>query len=175
MQVERVEEMRLTADDEEQINHLLLAAFDDGFGDRSFYQQRHHLRLVVRHMGIIVGHMGLGYRAIRLGQNRVNIVGLGDVATHPEHQGQGIAGALLTSAVQEVAQTQAAFFILFGNRPIYAGRGFQAKQNAVTYVEMTSAHTGAVTTSHDTDLMIMQIDDISWDDDAVVDLLGHNF
>ena len=175
MQVERIEEMRLTAADEVQINALLLAAFDDSFGDRSFHQQRHHLRLVVREDGAVIGHMAICYRAIRLGPRLVTVAGLAEVAASPQHRGKGIAGAMLTAAIAEVAQTQAAFFILFGDRPIYAGRGFVAMPNATTYTAMSGAQTVFVAAATGSDLMVMPMGAEPWDTAAEVDLLGRKF
>lgn len=175
MQVERIEEVRLSADEDAQINRLLLAAFDDSFGARSFYQQRHHVRLVVRDAGVIIGHMAICYRAVRLGEMLTTIAGLAEVAVNPAYQGRGIAGQLLSAAIEEVKNTQAKFFVLFGNRPIYAGRGFVEKQNTVTYVDMTAAHTVAVKTTSDAELMIMEMSATPWDNHGVLDLLGHNF
>jgi len=175
MQVERIEEMRLTADDEVQINALILVAFDDSFGDRSFYQQRHHVRLVVREANEIIGHMAICYRAIRLGTQLVTVAGLADVATSPSHRGRGIAGAMLTAAIAEVKQTQAKFFILFGNRLIYSGRGFEAASNRVIYTDMTGANTATISLTSDNDLMVMAMGDEPWSGALPVDLLGSKF
>lgn len=175
MQVERLEEMRLSADDEAQINALVLAAFDDSFGDRSFHQQRHHVRLVVRKAHEIIGHMAICYRAIRLGTQLVTVAGLAEVAASPSHRGKGIAGAMLTAAIAEVEQTQAKFFILFGNRPIYASRGFEAASNRVKYTDLTGANTVAISLTSDSGLMVMAMGDEPWSGALPVDLLGSKF
>ncbi|MFT5065032.1 MAG: putative N-acetyltransferase YhbS [Yoonia sp.] len=175
MQVERLEEMRLTADEEAQINALILAAFDDSFGDRSFHQQRHHVRLVVREANEIIGHMAICYRAIRLSSQLVTVAGLAEVAVSPSHRGKGIAGAMLTAAIAEVERTQAKFFILFGNRPIYAGRGFEVASNRVKYTDMTGANTVAISLTSDSDLMVMAMGDEPWNGALPVDLLGSKF
>ncbi|NBD30188.1 MAG: GNAT family N-acetyltransferase [Alphaproteobacteria bacterium] len=178
-QIDRIEEMRLEPDDEAQIAQLLLAAFDDeGFCGRSYHQQRHHLRLVLRAPEII-GHMALTYRAIRMGDALVDIVGLAEVATAPERQGEGIATRLLTAALDEARSSGAAFFVLFGNRPIYAGHGFRAVSNPLTYTPMYGQETGAVirqetAVTHD-DMMILPLGDMPWDASAHIDLLGTKF
>lgn len=46
MMIEAISEMDLSPADDALINRLLVTAFDDSFGDRSYFQQRHHLRLV---------------------------------------------------------------------------------------------------------------------------------
>ena len=175
MQVERIEEMRLTADDEVQINALILAAFDDSFGDCSFHQQRHHVRLVVREANEIIGHMAICYRVIRLGTQLVTVAGLAEVATSLSRRGKRIADAMLTAAITEVERTQAKFFILFGNRLIYAGRGFEVASNRVKYTDMTGANTAATSLSSDNELMVMAMGDEPWIGALPVDLLGSKF
>ena len=87
MQIERIEEMRLTHADDAAIGKLLDAAFNTEFDGRSFYQNRHHVRFVVRDGDEIIGHMALGLRAIRMGDRLVQAAGLADVATAPDHRG----------------------------------------------------------------------------------------
>lgn len=175
MQIERIEEYNLTAKDEAQINTLLVRAFDESFGDRSFHQQRHHIRFLTRDNGKVIGHMALSYRAIRMGDTLVNNIGLAEVATDPDHQGRGIATELLKATIAEARASQADFYTLFGVRPIYAGHGFRAVPNPVTHTALYHARTGDVTRAETTDLMVMQLRDILWDDTAPIDLLGFSF
>ena len=175
MLIERINEWDLTPVDEERINRLLMAAFKEGFGTRSYYQQRHHLRFIVRDRTEVIGHMALSYRDIRLGGSLVPIIGLGEVATDPSHQGKGIATALLLETIAEARKSQAVHYLLFGVRPIYAGHGFRSVPNVVTHVDMHGAHTGEVATSEDSSLMVMELRGVHWDDTAPVDLLGHLF
>ena len=100
MQIDRIDELRLHSADEAQITTLLTRAFGEEFGGNSFHQQRHHVRLVVRQPHII-GHMALTYRAIRADGQMLDIIGLAEVATDPDHRGRGIAGALLQAAISE--------------------------------------------------------------------------
>ena len=175
MQVERIEEMRLIAPDERQIAALLEAAFATDFGGKSFFQQRQHVRLVVRADGQIVGHMGLCFRAVRLGGTLVDIVGLGDVAAHPGYRGKGIASTLMKAAIAEAKQTQAAFFVLFGDRPIYAGHGFENVAGRVRYIDLAGAQTGTVKEDHHPDLMVLPLMAQTWTTGQTLDLVGHSF
>jgi len=176
--IERIDEMHLTDADEQKIATLLLSAFDDSFGGRSYHQQRHHLRLVLRDPDII-GHMALTYRAIRMGEDLVDIVGLAEVATDPERRGEGIATRLLAVAMEEARASAADFFMLFGNRPIYAGHGFRVVPNTFTYVEHFGARTGNVVQTDGSDsvfdMMILPLGDLAWDETAHIDLLGTKF
>ena len=175
MVIEAISEMDLSPADDTLINRLLVTAFDDSFGDRSYFQQRHHLRLVQRSGAEIIGHIALCYRSVRLGDALVPIIGLADVATAPSMRGQGVASALLKEAIKIVQSSQAQFFLLFGNRPIYAGHGFVSAGNPVTFTALTDAHTGAVTTTPTSALMVMPLREMTWDASASVDLLGFSF
>ncbi|RYG91496.1 GNAT family N-acetyltransferase [Loktanella sp. IMCC34160] len=177
--IDRIEELRLSAADDAEIAALLARAFGDSdFGGRSFHQQRHHLRLVLRDPQII-GHMALIYRAIRLGDALVDIVGLAEVATDPDRRGEGIATRLLTAAIDEARGSGAQFFVLFGNRLIYAGHGFRRVANPYTYVTLYGARTGAVTRRDgqgaDDDMMVLPLSDVPWDETAHIDMLGTKF
>ena len=175
MQIERIDETRLTAADDTRINALLVRAFEEGFGDRSFHQQRHHVRFVVRDGDSIIGHMALCYRSIRMGDVLVPIMGLGEVATDPDHQGKGIASAMMTDVIAEANASEAAFFLLFGVRPIYEGRGFRSVANSVKHTALYNAWTDDVRIDDAGYLMVMPLTDMAWDDDAPIDLLGFSF
>lgn len=173
--IERIEEMRLSATDERQIADLLLRAFREDFGDRSYHKQRHHLRLIWRENGQILGHMALCYRDIRVGEALVPIVGLGEVSTDPDQRGRGIASALMSTAIAEARETLASFFLLFGDQPLYAASGFVPYRNRLTYVGMDDARTGAVQAKVVDGLMVLPLTGQAWDAEAPVDLLGHLF
>lgn len=173
--IERIEEMRLTPADEAHIAHLLGRAFDTDFGGRSYFKQRHHLRLIWREEGRVLGHMALTMRDIRLGDALVPIVGLAEVSTDPEHRGRGIAGALMQAAIHEARASIAAFLVLFGDQALYAAAGFVSQPNRLRSVGMEDARTGRIHTSGPEGLMVLPLTGQSWDPAADVDLLGTLF
>src|SRR5215207_9152240 len=125
MLVERIAEWHLTAADEAAIAALLDVSFPTEFGGRSFFFQRHHLRLVVRDAGRIVGHMALTLRAVQLGERLVTVAGLAEVATDPGHRGRGIAGEILQAAIQDSRNGPAEHLLLFGVAKVYEAAGFR--------------------------------------------------
>jgi predicted N-acetyltransferase YhbS len=174
MQIDRIEELRLTPSDEAGIAGLLAASFDTEFGGRSYFIQRPHLRLVARSPDRITGHLGLTFRSIRAGDRLIPILGLGDVATDPLYRGQGIATALLRAAIDEARQTPAEFLVLFGDAGLYAAHGFAPRHNPLRHVEMTGARTGAVGEAVKDSLMVLPLRDTDWPE-GPLDFLGHLF
>ena len=175
MTIELIPEMALSAADERAIADLLAASFATDFGGRSYYVQRHHLRLVLRDEGAIVGHMALLYRAIRQGNRLIDIVGLADVATAPGSRGKGIASRLLKDAIAVAQTSPASFLMLFGTAGLYGAHGFVAAQNELLYVPMEGAATGELRRDVSDALMVLPLRGADWDGEARTDLLGHKF
>lgn len=177
MQIEAHHEIDLTEALDDEIAALLEAAFgkDDGYEGRSFYKQRNHLRLVARDNGQLVGHIGVVFRVIRLGDRLAPILGLADVATAPDREGQGVASALLHETEKFAKDTQAAFILLFGDHPIYEKRGFMPVKNTLRFLRIEDSRSEEIVTMPTKSLHIMAVADLPWDDKAEVDLLGYIF
>lgn len=174
MQIDRIDETRLGQSDDAEIAALLTRAFGPGFGGLSFYQQRHYVRLVVRQPDII-GHIALTYRAIRVGDDLINIMGLAEVATDPDHRGKGIASALLSAAIVEAKQSPAQFLLLFGDAPLYSAAGFRPTSHRMRYTVMYGARTRRTNTLQSNGLMVLPLRDQPWADGADIDMAGHLF
>lgn len=172
--IELVAEIDLTADQDAGIAALLAQCFGTDFGGRSFYQQRHHLRLLAWEVGLI-GHVALGFRAVRLGGELISIIGLAEVATHPDHRGQGIATLLLRRAVALAKTSLAQHLLLFGTAQLYAAQGFLPQANPMIWTEMSDARTGEMRQARADGLMVLALQDRAWDGTAPLDLLGHQF
>ena len=175
MQIKRIHEIELSASDDAKIGALMDMCFDTEFDGRSFFQQRHHLRLFIRSEDAIIAHMALDLRAIRIGGTLRDVMGLAEVATAPTHRGKGLASRLMSAAIDEAKASPADFFVLFGDRPLYAGQGFSRVANDAIYVTMEGAKTGQVVERPTNALMMLPLSDKTWDETAVVDLMGHKF
>ena len=173
--IEQIADWDLGAEDEAHIARLLRGCFSTDFGGRSFFQQRPHFRLIWREGGQIIGHMAVMMRAIRLGGALVDVAGLADVASHPNHRGKGIAASLLQATIARVKGSQAQYFLLFGTARLYAAHGFAAAHNQITYIDMRGAQTGQVKTERAEELRVLPLRGQAWPVDAPVDLLGHLF
>lgn len=175
MQTARTAEWALQPDTEAEIAALLRGAFDTDFGGRSYFMQRPHQRYTAHREGQLIGHLSVTYRAIRVGARLCTVAGVCDVATSHAARGQGVAGHLLKRALHDAASSPAEFALLFGDAGLYAAAGFYPARNALTYVDMTGAHTGQMVTSADDGLMIYPLRGVTWDQSAPIDLLGPLF
>ncbi len=174
MQIETVPEARLSPAQEVEIAALLARCFGTDFGGRSFYQQRHHMRLLARDPHV-VGHLALTLRAIRIGDQLMDIAGLAEVATDPDHRGKGIAATLLQAAIAEAKASPARFMLLFGTARIYPAAGFVSARNPMTWIDLTGARMGAVQVAVAKALMVLPLGDKAWDPAAPLDFLGNLF
>jgi predicted N-acetyltransferase YhbS len=174
MLIEEVPEWHLSARDEAEIAALLARCFDTDFGGRSYFIQRHHLRLIVRQQ-TIVGHMALLLRSVQLGERRLTVAGLADVATDPTLRGQGIASHLLQKAIAAAKASPAEYLLLFGQAGLYAAAGFQNAPNPLAHHVTKANRVARVTGKADHALMALPLRDTPWPDAALLDLLGPVF
>ena len=75
--VEIIHETQLNAKDDRAIAALLKAAFTTNFYNCSYFQQRHHLRLLIREGDRVAAHIGLCLRDVRLGDAVLTVMGVG--------------------------------------------------------------------------------------------------
>ena len=175
MEIERMEELFLTAGQETAIAKLLAESFSVDFEGRSFFQNRHHCRFLHYDGATLVGHLALCYRAIQLGDQRVNIIGIGEVAVSKGARGRGIGAALLRAAITLGAETQAEFALLFGEQSIYKAAGFVPAPNKIKLIEMEGARTTQVAEENNPYLMVMPLRNQQWNTALNVDLAGFAF
>ncbi|SNS11615.1 GNAT family N-acetyltransferase [Antarctobacter heliothermus] len=172
--IEVIAEQNLTAADEARIAEILRQSFPTDFEGRSFYQQRPHMRLVWRE-GCVLAHMSLFLRAIRVGENVVDVVGVGDVATSVEARGRGHATALLDRCKSVASSRRASFLILFGDRELYDRAGFLPATNQFRHCQMVGARTGDIVEGSSPFLRVFPLTEALWPEDAQIDFLGHLF
>lgn len=172
--IELISEHELSAQTEAEISGLLRQSFPTDFGGRSFYQQRPHLRLIWRDGGV-QSHVSLFLRAIRLGEDLVDVMGVGDVATCPEARGQGHATALMRRTIEIGQASRADFLVLFGARHLYDRAGFHPVEVRYRHVQMTGARTGEVAETTSRFFRVRELGDRRWPADHEVDFLGPLF
>ena len=162
MLIEKIPEWQLSTRDDAEIAALLARCFDTDFGGRSYFAQPHHLRLIHR-QGPIVAHMAMLLRAVQLGEGPFLVAGLAEVATDPDHRGQGMATRLLQVAIAEARSSPAQFLLLFGTARIYSSAGFRRIPNHIASI------------GNDGSLMMLPLKNQVWSDTCDLDLKGPAF
>lgn len=175
MTVDTIPEHLLTNSDEAAIAALLARCFTTDFGGRSFFQTRHSWRHVIRQGGI-TAHLAVQLRAVRLGEELVTIAGIADVATDPDHRGQGHAATLLQAAIAAARLSPAQHVLLFGTAKLYPAAGFRPISNPLTYLDLTGARSGDLHRDRpERDLQVLDMTPENWNDTKPLDLLGGLF
>lgn len=176
MTIETIPEHSLVNADDAQIARLLARCFTTDFGGRSFFQTRPSWRHVIRHDGRIIAHLAVQLRAVRLGEDLLTIAGIADVATDPEHRGQGHAATLLQAALKTAHDSPARHVLLFGTAKLYPAVGFRPTANPLTYLDLTDARTGKLCRDRSvSDLQVLDHKGYRWDEHKSLDLLGGLF
>lgn len=173
--VERIAEMEMTEAEEAQITALLARCFTTDFGGRSFFQTRHHLRLVIRDGGAPVAHLAISFRAVRLGARLLTVAGLAEVATDPAHRGKGHAARLVAAAIDEARCARVPHVLLFGTAAIYGAAGFRPVVNRLTYLDLRGAKSHEMRNLPAQHLQVLDLGTQPWEEDAPLDLLGGLF
>jgi predicted N-acetyltransferase YhbS len=176
MTLETIPEHMLVNADDAQIAGLLARCFTTDFGGRSFFQTRPSWRHVIRHDGRIIAHLAVQLRAVRLDGDLLTIAGIADVATDPDHRGQGHAAMVLQAALTTAHDSPARHVLLFGTAKLYPAAGFRPTANPLTYLDLTDARTGKLHRDRPMgDLQVLDQEGHRWDDHKPLDLLGGLF
>jgi Acetyltransferase (GNAT) family. len=106
-----VYEIDVTKEQHEAIESLRNQSFPDHQANRSYYKQLPHMRALQYENNILVGYLGLDYRAIKVGDEVYNVLGIIDFCVAEQWRGKGI-GSLMLSEVSSFAQGKAVDFIM---------------------------------------------------------------
>ena len=176
MTPETIPEYRLAQADEASIAALLARCFTTDFGGRSYFQTRHTWRHVIRQDAMVIAHLAVQLRAVRLGGRLLTVAGIADVATDPNHRGNGLASSLLQAALAEARRSPASHVLLFGTAGLYPAAGFRPISNPLWFLDLTGARTNALCHHASGEhLQILDLTDQPWDDTERLDLLGGLF
>lgn len=101
-----------------------------------------------------------------IGDKTLSARGIGSVATHPRHRGEGFMKALMKTALDGMVKDQVDFSVLGGRRRRYAHFGFE-KCDAMTYYHVNQTTVGYLMPSHEGYTMKR----VTREDEALLDLL----
>ncbi len=72
----------------------------------------------------VVAHVMIVEKKVRIGRARLTIAGIGDVCAHPEYRRHGLAGRLMTHAVEAMARKPYGLSLLYGIPRYYERFGY---------------------------------------------------
>jgi GNAT superfamily N-acetyltransferase len=129
---------KLTEVEKTEIRVLLALAFKDDPVTDLEWAKPHFNFIARRQGGTLVSYTGLVWRRILVGGQAVTVGGIGGVATHPDHRGQGYARQLLKTAADYMRQDgRYEFALLFcydAKVSYYTGLGYELINNEPFYI-----------------------------------------
>lgn len=169
-------EHELTRHDREQLQALLAACFPEHLSERTYRQQLPQLRLLTYEGETLVAQVGVEHRVVRAGDELVRVFGVIDLATHPDHRGQGLAGKLL-ERLELLARPHGvdAILLFTDDQRLYRRHRYKPAANPLTYLEIDEQRSVGLRERADPDdFMVLTIAQRPWSD-APLDLLGSLF
>ncbi len=126
-------EYEVSSEVRSQLRVLLNTCFQDIFEGRSYFKQLPHVRLLAMDGESVVGQVGIDVRVVNVGGTIVSILGLIDLAVHPESRGNGIGTQLLSEAERIGRACEREFLVLMADRhDLYLKQGYCRVQPALT-------------------------------------------
>lgn len=179
MVFELIEEFKLDVRIQEQIRVQLKTCFGDSeFDKRIYFKQRAHYRLLLKNEDKLIGQMGLDYRAMFLGDEAIQVLGLIDFTVDPKFQGKGYGTKMLKELDQIALQfdTNIDFLLLAADtHKVYLNNGFKRLKQKVKWLGFHKHQTTEIIT-RDTDfLMIKPLGKKQWRADALLDMMGYMY
>ena len=154
---------------------LLDACFDGVHGGRAFLKQVPNQRLLAWSGGGLVGHVGMDFRAVRVGEATVSVLGIVDLCVAPAARRKGIGAALLQAA-EERAKGQSFALAMADDSRLYRRAGYNSILVAdVTFLAIDELQCHSVVRRDLNEIfMVKRLAGDAWPD-GPIDLLGHMF
>ncbi|HKK78713.1 MAG TPA: GNAT family N-acetyltransferase [Phaeodactylibacter sp.] len=171
----RVEEFQLTADEEQAVRQLLGNAFSV-YPDRTYYKQQPDFRYLGWENGKLIAHMAVEHRTINNAEQLLRIFGVADLCVEREWQHQHIGSQLLSELSLLGQKNGIDFIVLLAAEPeLYLKNGFKAVNNICRWLMISSHTTLGVAQRHiEAALMVKALGEKRWRP-GVVDFLGTIF
>jgi len=173
--VQRVEEFELTAEEEQAIRQLLGSAFSV-YPDRTYYKQQPDFRYLCWEQDTLVAHMGIEHRTINNAGQLLRIFGVADLCVQKAYQHRHI-GSLLLSELSLLGQKNGIDFVVLiaSDQQLYLKNGFLPVDNTCRWLLISEHATLGVAQRHiESALMVKPLGKKRWKN-GVVDFLGPIF
>ncbi len=174
--IELIPEVSLTHSNHIAISQLLGASFPDYPGDRIFYPQPPHFRLLHWYNNQLTGHLAGIIRAIRVGGQPFIIYGLADLCTDLDWSGTRIASSLIAKVESIAYENSIPFLMTMATSPdFYEKSGFQLMDTRCKWLAFMDGNSlGLFQRTPPLGLMVKSTGSLSWPM-GDVDLMGSLF
>lgn len=175
-----VTELEIDSATKLDIAQLLLVAFPEvNYNNRHFFKQLPHYRLLLKEDNRLVGQMGIDFRVMCLNGELVTVLGVIDLAVHPDFQGKGL-GTKLMKEFDKIASNHhynIDFAFLVTDKPgFYTRLGYKPTEITTSWLKLDQGRNYGVGHEKITDSIFMfkQINSKVWRD-GELDLLGYMY
>jgi GNAT superfamily N-acetyltransferase len=176
MEIQQIEEYRITAQQGQQISDLLSLCFPEFPQGQSFLHQAPDFRLLIWENDELKGHLAIEHRLIRVGSEFLRIFGVSDLCIHPSTQDKGYGKQLLQRVATLGKEFHLDFLVLLASEhSFYLQHGFRVVNNPCRWLMIQHGHTLGVNQRHLPDsILVKQLGQKDWPE-GVFDFLGHIF
>jgi hypothetical protein len=173
VEIRRIDEVDIDTALAGELTTLLRESFPE-YPARSYFKVPPHFRIVATEAGALVGQLGVELRMMRVGEEVVRTLGVGDVCVRPK--GKGIASRLLAEVTAMARTREIAFVVLFADDDrLYTRNGWTRAANPLTWLKIHDHRTlGVAEKEVVAALMVKPMTAKPWPAGAV-DLLGPVF
>lgn len=176
--IEWIPEFELQPAQKAEIAQLLAACFPDTeYNGRIYFKQMPHYRLLLKNNAAIIGQLAIDYRVMNVNQSLVQVMGVIDLAVHPNYQGRGF-GKRLMLALENIAQKHkhnVDFLFLVTDLPVfYEQLGYSKTVQKVSWLKIDQGKNYGMGNEQVDDcfLMFKSMGNLNWED-GELDMLGY--
>ena len=176
MDIQRIEEFKITDHQKKVIHQLLSACFSGYPKGRIYYKQLPNFRYLAYLDDQLIGHLAVEHRMIAIDQKPYSILGVVDICVAKEHRGKNIAATLLLELEKLGIENNIDFIILTATEHhFYLKNGYKLFSNNCRWLFINEHQTLGVKNRYLPEaLLIKSLGEKKWSE-GIVDFLGTVF
>jgi len=149
MDIQRIEEFKITSSQKEAIQLLLSECFSGYPKDRTYYKQLPTFRYLAFQKDQLIGHLAVDHRMIAINQQPFSIFGVVDFCIATKFQGKKLATTLLDQLEKLGRKHQLDFVLLTAtDHQLYLKNGYQLHSNTCRWLFINDHQTLGVKNQH---------------------------
>ena len=176
MNIERIEELKISATKRKEIHQLLDNCFPGYPKGRTYYKQLPSFRYLAYQEEKLIGHLSVEHRMIAIDQKPFAIFGVTDVCVAKEFRQKSI-GATLLNKVEDLGKNHQIDFILLTatEHDLYLKNGYELHSNTCRWLFINDHQTLGVKNQHLAEALLIKPLGVQKWSDGMVDFLGTVF